>query len=189
MRMEESLTKSQVQGLIDFAAGLAYGEMYGAWSPWQSNALLQNLNNDAKEATSQAVRKALTDYRNNAETIQSYMEYMNFFDMIFAKTVKNYANALSFDLQCVCVNAEESDYTSKAYLDDKRRIDDFLLKFDYKGEFRKVVEQVLLHEVYYCWWRKTKWGNKGQMKYALQMLPQEYCMLTAMSDVCPLFDS
>lgn len=186
--MEESLTKSQVQGLIDFAAGLAYGEMYGAWSPWQSNALLQNLNNDAKEATSQAVRKALADYRNNAETIQSYMEYMNFFDMIFAKTVKNYANALSFDLQCVCVNAEESDYTSKAYLDDKRRIDDFLLKFDYKGEFRKVVEQVLLHEVYYCWWRKTKWGNKGQMKYALQMLPQEYCMLTAMSDVCPLFD-
>ena len=44
MRMEESLTESQVQGLIDFAAGLAYGEMYGAWSPWQSNALLQNLN-------------------------------------------------------------------------------------------------------------------------------------------------
>ena len=73
--MEESLTKSQVQGLIDFAAGLAYGEMYGAWSPWQSNALLQNLNNDAKEATSQAIRKALADYRNNAETIQSYMEY------------------------------------------------------------------------------------------------------------------
>ena len=186
--MAEQLTKKQVEAVVEFAEGLAYGEMYNVWTPWLSNAILQNLNNDAREATSKAVRKALSDYRNSAETIHSYMEYMNYFDMIFAKTVKNYANALSFDLQCVCVNAEESDYNSKAYLDDKRRIEDFLLKFDYKGEFRKVVEQVLLHEVYYCWWRKTKWGNKGQMKYALQMLPQDYCMMTAMSDTCPLFD-
>ena len=186
--MPEKLTSEQVKNLVDFAAGMAYGEMYGTWSPWMSNALLQDLNNEAREATSKAVRKALSDYRNSADSIHSYMEYMNCFDMLFAKTVKNYANALAFDLQCVCINAEESDYGSKAYLDDKKRIDDFLLKFDYKGEFRKVVEQVLLHEVYYCWWRKTKWGNKGQMRYALQMLPQNYCMLTAMSDVGPLFD-
>lgn len=186
--MSEKLTREQVEGLVEFATGMAYGEMYGAWSPFMSNALLQNLNNDAREATSQSVRKALSDYRNNAETIHSYMEYMNFFDMLFAKTVKSYANALAFDLQYVCINANESDYNTKAYKDDKKRIDDFLLKFDYKGEFRKVVEQILLHEVYYCWWRKTKWGNKGQMRYALQMLPQDYCMMTAMSDVCPLFD-
>lgn len=186
--MHEKLTKSQVQDVIDFAVGLAYGEMYNVWSPWLSNAILQDLNNDAREATSKAVRQALSDYRNNAENIQSYMEYMSVFSMVFAKTVKNYANALAFDLQCICINADESDYNTKPYKDDKRRIDDFLLKFDYKGEFRKVVEQVLLHEVYYCWWRKTKQGNKGQMRYALQMLPQDYCMLTAMSDVCPLFD-
>ena len=186
--MAEQLTKKQVEAVVEFAEGLAYGEMYNVWTPWMSNAVLQDLNNDAKEASSKAVRKALSDYRNNADTIHSYMEYMTFFDMIFAKTVKNYANALAFDLQYVCVNAEESDYDTKTYKDDKRRIDDFLLKFDYKGEFRKVVEQVLLHEVYYCWWRKTKWGNKGQMRYALQMLPQDYCMLTSMSDVCPLFD-
>lgn len=186
--MAEQLTKKQVEAVVEFAEGLAYGEMYNVWTPWMSNAVLQDLNNDAKEASSKAVRKALSDYRNNADTIHSYMEYMTFFDMIFAKTVKNYANALAFDLQYVCVNAEESDYDTKTYKDDKRRIDDFLLKFDYKGEFRKVAEQVLLHEVYYCWWRKTKWGNKGQMRYALQMLPQDYCMLTSMSDVCPLFD-
>ena len=147
--MPEKLTREQVEGLVEFATGMAYGEMYGAWSPFMSNALLQNLNNDAREATSQAVRKALSDYRNSAETIHSYMEYMNFFDMLFAKTVKNYANALAFDLQYVCINADESDYDTKAYKDDKKRIDDFMLKFDYKGEFRKVVEQVLLHEVYY----------------------------------------
>nr|DAM66980.1 MAG TPA: portal protein [Caudoviricetes sp.] len=186
--MSEKLTREQVEGLVEFATGMAYGEMYGAWSPFMSNALLQNLNNDAKEASSKAIRKALSDYRNNAETIHSYMEYMSFFDMIFAKTVKNYANSLAFDLQCVCINADESDYNTKAYKDDKKRIDDFLLKFDYKGEFRKVVEQVLLHEVYYCWWRKTKWGNRGNMKFALQMLPQDRCMLTGMSDIGPLFD-
>lgn len=186
--MAESLTKEQVQGLVDFAAGLAYGEMYGAWTPFLSNSLLQNLNNDAKEATSQAVRKALSTYRESADTIQSYMEYMNYFSMIFAKTVKSYANALAFDLSYICVNADESDYSSDAYKRDKAKIDEFLLKFDYKGEFRKVVENVLLHEVYYCWYRKTKWGNKGQMRFALQMMPQDYCMLTAMSDVCPLWD-
>lgn len=185
--MNENLTKQQVQDIVDFAAGLAYGEMYGAWTPWQSNALLQNLNNDALPATSDAVRRALADYRNSADTIQSYMEYMNFFSMLFAKTVKNYANALALDLQYICINAEESDFGSKEYLQDKRRIDEFILKFDYKGEFRKVIEQVLLHEVYYVWYRKTKWGNKG-MKFALQTLPQNYCMMTAMSDVCPLFD-
>ena len=31
--MPEKLTKSQVQDVIDFAAGLAYGEMYNVWSP------------------------------------------------------------------------------------------------------------------------------------------------------------
>ena len=186
--MSENLTESQLQDVIDFAAGIAYGEQYGAWSPFLSNQLLQNLNNDAKVATSQNVRRALATYRESADNIQSYMEYMQVFDMLFAKTVKNYANSLAFDLQCVCVNADESDYGSKQYMADKRRVDEFMLKFDYKGEFRKIVEQVLLHEVYYTWYRKTKWGNRGQMKFALQTLPQDRCMLTGMSDVCPLFD-
>ena len=186
--MAEELTRSQVQDVIDFAAGLAYGEGYGVWSPFMSNSLLQNLNNDAVKATSESVRKALATYRESADTIQSYMEYMRVFDMLFAKTVKSYANALAFDLQLVCVNAKDSDYGTDAYLADKRRIDDFLLKFDYRGEFRKVVEQLLTHEVYYTWFRKTKWGNRGNMKFALQMLPQDRCLLTGMSDVGPLFD-
>ena len=117
--MPEKLTKSQVQDVIDFASGLAYGEMYNVWSPWLSNAILQNLNNDAREATSKAVRQALSDYRNNAENIQSYMEYLNCFDMIFAKTIKNYANSLAFDLQCVCINADESDYDTKVKINKR----------------------------------------------------------------------
>lgn len=186
--MAEQLTANQVQDIVDFAAGLAYGEMYGVWSPFLSNSLLQNLNNDSRAATSQAVREALSNYRNAADSINGYMDYMKFFSMLFAKTVKSYANALAFDLQLVCVNADESDYGTKEFLADKRRIDEFVLKFDYRGEFRKVVEQVMLHEAYYTWFRKTKWGNKGNMRFALQMLPQDRCMLTAMSDTCPLFD-
>ena len=140
--MAEELTRSQVQDVIDFAAGLAYGEGYGVWSPFMSNSLLQNLNNDAVKATSESVRKALATYRESADTIQSYMEYMRVFDMLFAKTVKSYANALAFDLQLVCVNAKDSDYGTDAYLADKRRIDDFLLKLAYRGEFRNVGEQL-----------------------------------------------
>ena len=69
--MAEELTRSQVQDVIDFAAGLAYGEGYGVWSPFMSNSLLQNLNNDAVKATSESVRKALATYRESADTIQS----------------------------------------------------------------------------------------------------------------------
>ena len=45
----------------------------------------------------------------------------------------------------------------------------------------------MLNEVYYVWFRKTKWGNKG-MKYALQVLPQDRCMLTGYWEKGMLFD-
>ena len=98
--------------------------------------------------------------------------------MIFARTLQAYCNALSFDLQPVCINAlTQSDYESSEYQEDKRRVYDFLNKFDYKAEFSKVVAQIVTHETYFTWFRKTKWGNKG-MKFALQILPQDRCLLT-----------
>ena len=66
------------------------------------------------------------------------------------------------------VSKDSEEY--KAYLKDKQKVKDFLTKFDYKDNFRKVVIQLLKKEVYYVWFRKTKWNNQG-MKYALQTLP------------------
>lgn len=172
------ISKEAVEAVIEFSEGLYQYGQYGYWSPFTSNKILQNLNDNPKVPTSQAVRKALEEYKNNEENIQSYMDFANVFDMIFARVVQAYANTLSFDLQVVCTNAyTKEDFTSDTYIKDKKKVYDFLTKFDYKNEFRKVVEQVLLHETHYTWFRRAKWGNKG-MKYALQTLPQDRCILT-----------
>lgn len=185
---EKLLSKEQVDAVVQFSEALyTYGEM-GYWSPWLSNSLLQGLNNNPQTPTSMSVRNALMNYKNDANTIQAYMEYAKFFDMLFARTVESYVNALSFDLQIVCTNAfTQADYQSDEYIQDKRRVENFLNKFQYKNEFRKVVQQIMLHEVYYVWFRKTKWGNKG-MKFALQTLPQDRCMLTGYWEKGLLFD-
>lgn len=185
---EELLTREQVDSVIEFAQALHSYSNWGYYSPYLSNMLLQGLNNDSKIPSSDSVRKALADYRNSANEIQGYMEYTKYFDMLFARTVMSYVNALSFDLQVVCTNAyTEEDYKSSEYQEDKRRIDSFVEKFNYKDEFRKVVNQLMLREAYYVWFRKTKWGNKG-MKYALQILPQDRCMLTGYWEKGMLFD-
>lgn len=186
---KELITIEEAKTVSEFAAGLAYQDgSVGFWTPFLTNQYLQNLNNDAKLPSSVSIRKALQDYKSNAENLQSYMEYAKFFDMIFSRTIQSYINALSFDLQVICVNASSEDYSKLEYQEDKKIINDFLNKFNYRDEFRKVVQQILLHEVYYVWFRKNKWGNKDKIKYALQVLPQDRCMLTGYWEKGLLFD-
>lgn len=177
---EKLLDESQVEAVMQFAQGLYVSEKYGvgAYSPWLSNSLLNNLNNNAKIPTSAEIKSALSAYKENAENLQNYMQFMKYYDMLFSRTLIAYANALSFDAMVYCTNAyTQSDIESDTYASDKIKFYNFLNKFDYKAEFRKVLQQVIINEVYHTWFRKTKWGNKG-MKCALQILPQEYCMIT-----------
>ena len=182
------LTFQQSKDVVEFSQALyGYGQT-GFWSPYMSNALLQDLNNNPEAPTSKRIKEALANYRNSSETLQGYMEFMQFYDMIFARTLQAYCNALSFDLTPVCVNAnKKSDYESPEFIADKQAIYNFLNKFRYKDEFQKVVKQLITHEVYYVSFRKTKWGNKG-MKFALQILPQDRCMLTGYWEKGLLFD-
>lgn len=186
---EKLLNKEQVDAVVEFSQALySYGK-YGYWSPFLSNQYLQNLNDGGKAPTSQSIRKALQSYKDGAKDIHGYMEFMQTFDMIFARTVKSYVNALSFDLQVIPTNAYiKADYDSKEYQEDKQRVYNFLNKFDYKNEFRKVVEQLILHEVYFVWFRKSKWGNKDKMKLALQVMPQDRCLLTGYWEKGLLYD-
>lgn len=183
------LTKEQVDAVVEFANALYAYDSFGFWTPQLSNSYLQGLNNTAKIPTADKIRKALADYRNNANNLQDYMDFTRFFDMIFARTVQSYVNALSFDLQVICTNAyTASDYMSDEYIADKKRVYDFLNKFRYKDEFRKIVQQLMLREVYYIWFRKVKWGNKDNLKYAIQILPQDRCLLTGYWEKGLLFD-
>ena len=185
---EKLLDKSQVDAVIQFAEGLWAGERYGVYTPWLQNQLLNNLNNNAKVPTYKDITEALATYKESADNLQGYMEFMQKFDMIFARTLMSYVNVLALDLKITCSNAfTQKDYQSKEYIEDKRRIYKFLDNFDYKAEFRKMIQEMLRHEVVYTWFRKTKWGNKG-MKCALQILPQNRCMLTGYWEKGLLFD-
>lgn len=187
--MADSISKQDVQDVIDFAQAIAAmsGE-YGMYSPMMSNQLLQNLNNNPRIPSLESIQQALSSYKEDAGTLQSFMDFMNNYDMVFKRTLYSYANVLAFDLSITCTNAySQQDYNSKEYEEDKKRVYDFLDKFKYKDEFRKCVVEVLLHGVYFTWFRKTKWKNQG-MKYALQIMPQQYCMLTGYWEKGLLYD-
>lgn len=175
--MEEKLSRNEIQDVVDFAAGILAADNF--YSPWLSNQLLQNLNNNPRLPTADAVKKALTDYKNSGANLQGYVEFANAFDMIFRRTLYSYANSLSFDLQVTCKNAyTKADYESEEYAKDKQIVDSFLTNFDYKKEFYNVLLNVLKRDTYFTWFRKNKSGNRGKMKYVLQIMPQDYCMLT-----------
>lgn len=175
--MEEKISRSDIQDVIDFSAGLMAVDNF--YSPFLSNQLLTNLNNNPRLPSAESVKKALNDYKNSGEELQGFVEFASSFDMIFKRTLYSYANALSFDLQVTCKNAyTESDYQSDEYKKDRQTVDNFLTNFDYKKEFYNVLLNVLKRDTYFTWFRKTKTGNRGKMKFALQIMPQDYCMLT-----------
>lgn len=176
--MVKPLSQEQVRDVIEFANSLYVAENYGNLTPWLSNEVLKNLNTNPRIPTIDKIKKALSNYKSNEKDLQGYVEFMSNFDMIFKRTLYSYANTLAFDLSYTCVNAfTQSDYESDKYIKDKRKIMNFLDKFKYKQEFRNVVVELLMRETYFTWFRKTKWGNKG-MKFALQIMPQDYCMMT-----------
>lgn len=175
--MAENKIRSDIQDVLDFSAGLMAVD--GWFSPFLSNQLLTNLNNNPRLPDSERVKKALQDYKNSGADLAGYVDFARSVDMLFKRTLYSYANALSFDLQITCTNAYTAeDYNSEAYKKDRQTVDNFLTNFDYKKEFYNVLLNVLTSETYFTWFRKTKWGNRGKMKYALQLMPQDYCMLT-----------
>ena len=175
--MKQKLSKSDIQDVVYFSAGLMALEGY--FSPFLSNQVLTNLNNNPRLPNAKQVKEALANYKNAGGDLAGFVEFANSVDMLFKRTLYSYANALSFDLQITCKNAyTKADYESEAYKKDRQTVDNFLLNFDYKKEFYNVLLNVLRRETYFTWFRKTKVGNKGKMKYALQIMPQDYCMLT-----------
>lgn len=171
------LSKNDLQDIIDFSAGLMAVDNF--YSPFLSNQLLTNLNNNPRLPNAEAVKNALNDYKNSGADLQGFVEFASAFDMIFKRTLYSYANALSFDLQITCKNAyTKGDYESEEYKKDRQTVDNFLTNFDYKKEFYNVLINVLKRDSYFTWFRKTKSGNRGKMKYVLQIMPQDYCMLT-----------
>lgn len=177
MEEEKLLSREQVAEVVQFAQGLALAD--GAFfSPMMSNQILNNLNNKGIMPSYNKLVQALKTYKESADDLQAYTEFMQKFDMLFARTLRSYSNILAFDLQVIpAEDYSDEELNSKEFAEDKKRIYKFLDAFDYKAEFQKMMLEVMRHETVFTWFRKTKWGNKG-MKGTLQIMPQNYCLLT-----------
>ena len=199
---EQMLSTSELMDVLKFAAQIYNTDPYGYFTPSTSNQNIIDLNNNPEVPTKDKITAALSDYKNNSEQLQAYSEFMESFDMIYKRLVKYYANMLSFDLDISCTNAyaPNSDYKSKEYKEDLRRVYKFLDSFDYKAEFRKVVKELLRRQNYFTWFRDSQGSFDGATvdledetkhktsRYTLQTMPQKYCKITGRWEYGYLYD-
>ena len=188
---EPLISRDQAWSVLQFADALYQGYPWlhggGVYTPEILNQNLTNLNNDVEVPTYQKMVKALSNAVDNEEILQSFSNYMAYFDTIYEKVLNYKANLLSFDLNPVCINARGSNFNSKEYKEDKERVSKFLFNFDYQRLFKDVVKNLMRTGIYFCWFRESAKKN-GIQKYGLQMLPQRYCKLTGYFESGLLFD-
>lgn len=179
----EQLTESEVYSVLAFADSL-YGT--NVFTPQLLNQNLINLNNQPLKPTYDKLIKALSNSKYSAEELQGYSEWLEWTDSLYNKTLNYYSNLLSFDLSYRCNNAQGKEYKSKEYKDDLKRVTKFINGFDYQGEFRKMVKLMIRNETVYTWLRFNM--SEEDSKYALQILPQDRCLLTGLFSQGLIFD-
>lgn len=194
---EQELTREQAINLVDFMGAL-YGDLKGFNMPYDANIQNDNLidlNNNPQIPTYSKLRTAIASYKDNADLLQDFSEFMKAWDTLYAKIIDVKLSLLNFDISwCVdryMIKDPAIDFNSKEYKEDYRRVSKFMSKFKAKQEFRKVVENMLISDTYFCWLRDTygvfndseldiseKEDVKKSQYFALQMMPQEYCKIT-----------
>lgn len=196
---KELLTKEQVYNVIEFAQSL-YDVNSGMYGSWNQNANIKNLNNSQLPTDYDKIVKALNDVKNNEELLGSYSQFMETFDTIYGKTIELYCGMLSMNYRISCENWKNvDDFNKTEYEQDKKRFYKFMRRFDYKREFSNVVRQVLRTGRGFYWFRTTEGvindnpiNNDEQIKnlpkYALQLLPQDICVITGRSSDTFLYD-
>ena len=190
---KSSLSLDELNTTLEFAKGLYDGfSGYGFYSPFTQNQNLLALNNNGQKPTTDKLLKALDNAPYDYGALSSYSEFMEIWDTIYAKTLRYLRGLLAYDLSYTCKNIKDpSEYNSKEYKDDIKRVNKFLDNFDYKIEFDKVVQQMLRTETCFTWMRDTHedlespiaiGDEEGKIrkneKFALQIMPQKQCMLT-----------
>lgn len=199
---EKILSTEELVEVLKFAAQIYNTDPYGYFTPSMNNQNIIDLNNNPQVPTKDKVIEALTDYKHNSEQLQAYSEFMEAFDMIYKRLIKYYTGMLSFDLDISCTNAyaPNTDYKSKEYEEDLRRVYKFLDSFDYKSEFRKVVKELLRRQNYFTWFRDSQGTFDGATidlnndkkhktsRYTLQTMPQKFCKITGRWEYGYLYD-
>lgn len=189
---KKMLSAQELDSVLQFSQGLynnfnGYSFFANPYSQYQN---LVNINNNPAKPTYKKLAQALESAPYDYKALSSYSEFMEIWDSIYAKTLRYFIGLLAFDLSYQCTNIKNSsEYKSKEYQDDIKRVNKFLDKFDYKSEFRKVVKEIMRKETSYVWFRDSQGINnpielddeekvKKTEKFGLQIMPDKYCLLT-----------
>lgn len=187
---KQQLTENELDTVLEFSNGLYNYLNYGLYAtPYTQNQNLININNNPLKPTIEKISKALESVPYDGQSLSSYSEFMEVWDALYTKMLRYYESLLSFDLSYVCKNIKDpSEYKSKEYKDDIKRVNKFLDNFDYKSEFKKVVKEIMRKETSYVWFRDSKEINDPinldetkiikSEKFGLQIMPDKYCLLT-----------
>lgn len=209
-KIEEKLSAQDVLDVVQMAseiysAGRALGLTTGSLTyttPSLVNRNMNSLNNNPLIPTKEGLKRALMNYKDNADVLKAFSEFAEVWDMLYARTINYYTNLLAFNLDYVPMNIKDySEYSSQEYKDDRKRVAKFLDNFDYKAEFRNVLKNILRNEIYYTWLRDSNGSisesgeidinddtSKKASKYTLQMMPQKYCLTTGKWEYGLLYD-
>ena len=197
---KELITKEQATDVLKFAQGLYNLNNTGIWNPYSQNANLLSLQGTPLETDFDKISSALKDTLNEAKTLQSYSQFMYYFDSIYNKTIEYYLSLMAFDLNWSCEVKDPKEYASDEFKQDVRRVNKFLKNFNYKKEFKTATWLALKNGVAYEWFRDSygtfndtpieddELNIRKNQKYTLQVLPQNKCKLTGAWNNGYLFD-
>lgn len=147
---------------------------HGAYNPMTTNTTLKSLNIHTLVADKEKVDAALKNPIDNEDILIGFNQYFYFSNMQYKQAIDQMVAMPAFDLSIRCINIDDpdTDYKSKEYKADSKKVKDFLQKFDYRAEFSKILLNLLMSETSYIMFRKFK------KKYKLQEFPFEYAILT-----------
>lgn len=181
-----SLSESDVFDVMKFAQHITTNQWkgLGVYTPDLLNATLKQLNMNPDAPSASDLYSALNDPNQYEDELVTYSEWFNNNDMMYKRANGYLANMLSFDLSIYCenLNMTAKDYKSKEYKEDLNRVYKWLNRFNYKREFRNIVNNMLRQETVY-----TSLREEGH-SYALQQLPSDYCKMTGYIPETKLFD-
>lgn len=198
----EELSREQALWTINTYYNALYGTGMDYYDSSAVNKELVGLNNNPMIPTYDSLRESVATYKESAEQLQAYSEFMKVWDSVYKKTLENKVALLAFDKYEYCVNiSNPKEYQEKAYLDDVKRVKKFFQKFNYKQEFRNAVSNMVTTDTYFCWLRDSSgsfdeteidlsddYSVKRAEMYALQMMPQDKCRISGRNPYGMLWD-
>lgn len=154
-----------------------------AYTPWTQIELMKNQNINIKTpASEQEINEALANPTKHENQLIGFNQGFYFSSFMYKRNLEYIANLPALDLEFTCINAKKEDYKTKAYKKDYELVKEFIRKFDYRNEFRKVIWSMLQEETYYCLLREF------DNKITLETWPFKYAQITGRFEYGLLFD-